>query len=327
MRAQDLYSALRRYDGTRSAENYLTESFAYLLRSLLREDPHFAAFLINRVCGVDDAFVADECERIDVRTQVATEHGIPDLVISAPGKLLYVEVKDHAEPVPEKLAGYRREVEGQDATLKRLVLLTRWAPDLPVMSDGPHHCVRWFEVHHWIAATLHQRGDVARFLAGEFVLFMEAQGMAINRVGWELMPGLEALMNFMVMFDAAFEEAGLKSMQGQIRASRDGVGCSVEDSKFWCGLDYRRPLSVIFYRWYCPRVDSKVLSSGPYELGKSSSGAEAYRLSLEAEDVAFFALSKDNQLRLLASYIRAAYDTFKAAEAACEAAAGDKEGA
>jgi hypothetical protein len=322
MAPDNLFSTLGKYDASRTAENYLTESFAYLLGCLLERDPAFGIQVVNRLCGIETGFVLEDAPKARARTQQRTGKGIPDLVLSAPGKLVYVEVKDESPASATQLAQYREHLDGSGAAFRRLVLLTRFATEIAPSDDGPHRCVRWFEVYDWLALhgrTGTQVPEDVHFLVRQFAQFLEVQGMTVERIGWELMPGLDALMRFRLMLDAAIDAAGLKGVVGSMRAGSYFYGCSIEQSKFWCGLEYRRPLTFWLQRYRCPAVDLDVLKTGPYELKYTASGKEGYALNLEDEQVAFFASTKENQLARLADFIKKAYEAFREAEAAAAA--------
>ena len=74
-------------------ENYLTESFAFLINELLCREPLFGTEIINHICVVNDDFRFNSDEVILVSTQETTEQGRPDIKISSPEKLIYIEVK------------------------------------------------------------------------------------------------------------------------------------------------------------------------------------------------------------------------------------------
>ena len=318
MPSDNLFLALSKYDRKRSSENYLTEAFAYLLRYLLKHEPALGVHILNRLCGVEDGFLPDDAEKIVVATQTSTEEGIPDITISAPGKLVRIEVKKESWPHEGQLKRYAADLDRANADFKALVLLTRYDTEVPADVGRPVHRVRWFEIHDWLEQA-QLDSPVAGYLARQFARFLEASQMTIQRVGWELAPGIVALKNFVAMLGAAIEAAGLKEKQRQITFARGYFGCYIEGSKFWCGLGYDRPLPLWFQEYDCPRIDKDMLKNGPYPLKHTSSGHEAYTLNLEDEDVAFFALSKEKQLAKLAGFIKWAYDRFKKAEAAAGA--------
>ncbi len=323
MAQPDLFSALSKYDASNSPENYLTEVFAFLLRHMLAEEPAAAVALLNNLCGADDAFKfkQEDCPRITVETQVTTGQGRPDMAIRAPGHLAYVEAKKDSPLSLTQTRAYLRALDHSDAGHQRLVVLTKYAVDTP--DDPRVRRVRWFEVHDWLTQA-EPRSRTSRFLVGEFTRFLGANRMKLERVGWELMPGVDALTNFRQMLDAAVEHAGLKDVQGGMRAGLDFVGCTMDTSKFWCGLEFQRPLRVWFQGYKVTSLDQDVLKAGPHPLVRRPSGYTGYALDLEDEEVAFFAKGKEKQLSLLADFIKKAYDAFKKAEAT--AATGRSDG-
>ena len=92
--SQDLniFSTLGKYSSA-TDENYLTESFVFLINELLRRDPSFGTALLNHVCVINSEFHFVPEETIQVTTQEVTKHGTPDIKISSPDKLMYIEVR------------------------------------------------------------------------------------------------------------------------------------------------------------------------------------------------------------------------------------------
>ena len=322
----DLFSALSRYDGSNSPENYLTEAFAFLLRHLLAKEPAAAVAILNCLCGADDAFrfKQEESPEITIETQVTTDHGRPDMAIRAPGRLAYVEVKQDSPLTIEQIRAYLRALEQSGVAYQRLVVLTRYAVEVP--SDPRVRPVRWFQVHDWLRNP-DVRSAVMCFLSGEFRAFLGASKMILNRVGWELGPGLEHFIHFMSMLDAALIQAGFTRNRKPFRPTLSYCGCFVADRAFWCGLTFARPLKFTFQTWSFRVTKKEVLAEGPSEptvvAGQEN---DAFELGLEDEKVAFFALSKERQLKVLTDFIKAAHATFlKAGVPEAKAKGGERD--
>ena len=307
-----LFSALSRYGGTQGAENYLTECFCYLLRYLLAQEQSTATDILNRLCGSADAFALEDAEQTSVVSQRSLATGrIPDMTIAAPGKRVHVEVKYDAFPDKEKLADYRRALEARSEAFRVLVLLTRSRSTVPAGPDGPHLCVRWFQVHSWIAAALDERrvaSGVGMFLLTEFKRFLEEHRMALERVGWELAPGVVELSRFVTMLDLALEIAELSEKMGPPRGTQTYIGRMIDSPRYWCGISYERPLYLFFQMCDCPsEVKEHLQKAYPDEYDGG------FRLYIEDESTCFFSLPKERQLETLARFIRECYDRVVAA--------------
>jgi hypothetical protein len=74
MMGNNIFSALAKYNSAID-ENYLTESFVFLVNELLRKDLSIAVDLLNFMCVTNDEFCFQPGERIRVSTQEVTEQG------------------------------------------------------------------------------------------------------------------------------------------------------------------------------------------------------------------------------------------------------------
>jgi len=305
----NLFSALSKYDGSTSPENYLTEAFAFLLRHLLAYEPSAAVSLLNDLCGANRefGFAKDEASSIVVETQVTTKQGRPDIMISVGNKLACIEVKKEAPLRENQLEHYGEALDASPASHKRLIVLSRHDLDIPAKGRQPDHRVRWYHVHDWLSKA--ELSDLAScYLRRHFTAFLEASHMSIERVGWELMPGVEALVNFGKMLAAAVEQAGLQDEAGKITFTGEYCGCYVgAGNSLWCGIYYERP--ILFYfsvqPWYHPSAKALLLGEAQSTYDKDDDG---FHLDLESESVHFFALGKDAQLGCLAKFVRTCHD-------------------
>ena len=319
MSTPNLFSALSKYDGSRAAEDYLTEAFVYVLNYLLENDKDVGIELVNWLCGGNDQFRFAPNENVRASSQATTKYGRPDIAIyapdeTAPQKLVYVEVKKDAPLREGQLTQYGKALDESSATHAWLVLVTRFATDPRPEDRQPDHAVRWFEVHDWLQEA-QLTSPEARYLTREFTRYLEAHRMAIQAVGPELWPGLEALANLEGMLNAAVEAAGLHKQQGQTSFTRGYYGFNLDGGRFWCGLGYEQSLPVWFEEWNCPPLAEDVLHETRYRFRRTDGGHPALTLDLADAQFRFFALDKSGQLDLLTAFIRTAHETFKQAVA------------
>lgn len=323
MASDDLFSALSKYDGSRSAEDYLTEAFVYVVNQLLANEAAAAIDLVNWLCGCNHEFSFAVGENVSANTQLTTNYGRPDIAVSAPGKLVYIEVKKDAPLHDGQLDQYGKALEDSPAQHKRLVLLTRFATDARPGDREPDHRVRWFEVHDRLSnARLTQ--PVSCYLRDQLTAFLEESGMAIQRVGEELAPGVIALRHFGNMLDAAIEAAGAKGENLWIGGTSSYFGCWIESNKYFLGIDYEKPLALLFRLGQaCPKAvkerlkkaDPPILRIHGSAFGLQLKG-DAWSLNLEDESIGFFATDNQAQLETLSNFIKECYDRVKEAEKA-----------
>jgi hypothetical protein len=74
-------------------EDFLTNSFVYLLNYLLEYERSLAIGLLNFICGGNFEFAFKEDEKVIITTQKVTSEGTPDIEIKSDDKCIFVEVK------------------------------------------------------------------------------------------------------------------------------------------------------------------------------------------------------------------------------------------
>src|SRR3989304_3105593 len=126
MSGGNIFSALARYNSA-TDENYLTESFVFLLDSLLERERDVGLEILNQLCVKDNDFSFDTNEIIAISTQDVTEEGTPDIKVSSPNKLIYMGVR-HDSPLGYKqIERYKKALGSSPAVIKQVILLTRFA--------------------------------------------------------------------------------------------------------------------------------------------------------------------------------------------------------
>jgi hypothetical protein len=294
----NIFSALGKY--STSEENYLTEAFVVLLNTLLARERAVAVEILNKLCVANNEFCFDVTEDISVSTQEATEQGRPDIKISSPDKLVYVEVKYEAELGEKQLERYNEALNSSSAVIKCVVLLTKFPVDFGEKDRKPDKHVRWREVHNWLA-SLKPREAVSEYLVNSFKSFLEVKRMTIQKVGWEYINGVSALNNLIDMVEEGAKRASI-SIYRRCPAW-ESKGLYLENAEFWCGVSFYDPdhLQVIFQ--LCDKNKfNKNLSHLVVREGKDS-----FFFDLMLEDIHFFSLDKDKQFDEITKFVKNAY--------------------
>jgi len=301
MSDDNIFSALAKYNSAID-ENYLTESFVFLINTLLQRERPVGLEILTQLCVENNEFSFDIGEDISVSTQETTEQGTPDIKISSPKKRIYIEVK-HDSPVdPEQLKRYKKDLESWSATTKRLILLTRYPVDFSEHKEIPDRCIRWFEVYNWLATAKDKSQDpVNIYLIESFKSFLEVKQMSIQKVEWEYINGIPAMNNLINMIDVAIQALPINKYWKSARWQHRGF--YVEDNKSWCGIHYNNPL-VITFEMYKKKFNSKLVKTPSYEVRE---GKEHIWFRLQLEDKYFFSLDKDKQLEEITKFVRTAY--------------------
>ena len=101
-------------------------------------------------------------------------------------KLIYVEVKHDSPLGHRQVSRYKKALESSIATIKHVVLLTRFAVDYEDQKEKPYKHIRWFEVHNWLdSAQKEVKDPICVYFIDEFKSFLEVKQMSMQKVGWE----------------------------------------------------------------------------------------------------------------------------------------------
>lgn len=262
-----IFSALEKETG----ENYLTEAFVFLINSLLVRERPLALEFLTYLCTENNEFSFDTDENISVTTQEIIEQGILDIKISSFGKQIYVEVKDYSPVSIGQLKRYRKHLESSSAPIKRLILLTRFPVDLTEHQGIPDKHICWFEVYNWLVSAEDKVKDsVSTYLIKSFKSFLEVKRMSIEKVGWEYINGVTAFNNLINMIEAAVKNIGIPFYKKLPKAARwDSKGFWLENRKYYCGIYYNAPLTVIFKAFNKKDLNIDNVKSPSYPIKKA----------------------------------------------------------
>lgn len=301
MNNKNIFSALSKYNSA-TDENYLTEAFVFLLNSLLERERQTALDILTRLCVEDQSFSFGEDEEISISTQEVTEQGTPDIKISSPDKLIYVEVKHDSPLGPQQIERYKKALDSSTKRIKCVILLTRFSIDSEEQSR-PHKHVRWFEVYNWLEKAAAQ-DPVSKYLIDSFNSFLEEKRMSIQKVGAEYVNGIPAFNNILNMIEVAIENANIPTYPTYPRAaSWDSKGFWLGDKEYWCGIYYNNHLIITFEIIDKSKYD-KSLNTSRYEIKK---GRERIWFRLPLGEIDFFSLDKDKQQEEITKFVKTAY--------------------
>ncbi len=267
-------------------ENYLTEAFVFVQKLLLERVPDEGVAFVNWLSGLPQAAHFEDPESIAISTQVTVDEGRPDIEIRhTPGTLIYVEVKHDAPLGDGQLEYYLTKLEEAPEPETRLVLLTRsrLSARKTTLAPNEYHHVCWYEVHNRLAHTA-VGDEVCRYLVRAFMRFLEEKGMNMEKVSWEYMEGVPALLKLTKMMEASIAEA-MPGVKYKRAAGWDWRGFNIDGGYFF-GVRHQKPLLVVF---------ENKLGTNP-----------TYKRDFALEDAHFFSLSKDEQFESLVGFLRRA---------------------
>jgi len=301
MSEANIFSTLGKY--LTSEENYLTEAFVLLLNTLLVREPALGVEILNKLCGANQLYF-NVNEDVSVSTQEITPQGTPDIKISCPGKLAYVEVKYESDLGVKQVERYLEALRSSNVPTTCLVLLTKFSMDFGENETKPHKHVRWFEVHNWLG-KLKAHDPVSEYLIDAFKSFLEVKGMSIQKVSWEYINGVPAFNYLLDMIEVAIKDANIPLFPGYPRsAAWEWKGFWLGDKEFLCSVYYRNHLVLVFEWQNKGKYDSKLLEKRSYELREEG---EDIWFRLHLEEIPFFSLDKDKQLEEITKFIKTAY--------------------
>lgn len=281
----NVFSALSTY-GSSEEENYLTESFVFLINLLIERVPNEGVRFLNRLTGSLPLHSITQPRLVVIRTQVTCEQGRPDIEIrEGEDTLAYVEIK-HDSPIGYgQLEYYLNQLNQSGYTNVQLVLLTRSRASATETTLAPadYHHVCWYEIYNWLAAISH-RDEVSQYFIGAFMSFLEEKNMNLKKVTWEYMQGTKSLLNLTIMMETAAKEI-MPEMTFRRTAGWNWRGFSL-DSAYFFGLRFDHPSLIVF------------------ENNQGTNPTAKCELDLEVTH--FFALTKDEQFELLVNFLKKA---------------------
>ena len=298
MASENLFSALEKYTG----ENYLTETFVYLIKYLLEADRALGIEILTKLCATGSKILFADYEPITLTTQETIEKGILDIRVASANKEIYIEVKDNAIVDPEQLQKYKDFLQKTGAQYKVLVLLTRYSVDYEDHYSIPDKFIRWNEVHGWIR-NLKSKDLISSYLINSFKMFLEGKQMSINKVTWEYERGVLALNNLMQMIEESIIAVPARISRGGGRG-KGYTGFYFEGGEFWCGIYNFEPLSIKFEIQYPNRFDRSKLK-GSIESMHESNGI--LYLELQLEEIHFFSLDAEKQKEEISKFVKNSY--------------------
>jgi len=138
---------------------------------------------------------------------------------------------------------------------------------------------------------------------------LEEKRMSIQKIGWEYINGVPAMMNLFNMIEVAIQSAGLQLYSSYPRApALDNRGFYIETNKLWCGIYYSDPLNIVFHLTEPTKYDKRRLKKPTYHMTETK---WAIIFSLPLEKYHFFSLGKDEQLDLITKFAKTVYKEAK----------------
>ena len=279
---------------TSQDENFITESLAFLLRYMITNELEAGKSLLSSITCNRLNVSLHELVTVDVKTQVSTEEGKPDVVISTDDHLIFLEVKVDSSFGHRQLERYRNQLQKSGYLNTSLLVLTRYSFDQNIHSIIPDFCFRWHNLIDWLT-NLKLNDNISNFFCKQFIEFLTMRGIAMGKVGWELVEGVK---HAQALIDMIYEALIAKGITVRSSAAWNWKGFYIEEKKFFIGMYYSHPN---MFRFNTEIVLSIVPDN--VTLGIIEGGRWQNDLDLTSEEVHFFARSKASQIQRLERFI------------------------
>lgn len=314
---QDIFSSLSKYCSGQG-EHYAVEAFTFVLNLLLDTDRDAAVSILNRLTSTNES-IFDSTDDIEVLPQQpAGEAGIPDITIRCANKLIFVEIKVESPVDLNQLQKYNHFLESSGVNLNKLVVLTKYYPDLSKELRKQVKQVRWDDVRKWLLEAEAKVGNVAsRFILNSFVNYLKEEEISMNKVTSDylmLKYSIPQLGNLVGILDSVSKELGDTNVT--IAKPPNGyVGFYNSTGKLWLGVTFRHPLDLTFELspvkdYDLPSLEATLLERLPSEAqkyNKDGSGEYIY-FRWNLEECGFFSLDLDRQTGMVKEIHRVTWD-------------------
>lgn len=311
--SSNLLLTLHRW-ASRQDENFITDAFTHLLQRLILEDTRAGLGLIEKLIGKRLPIECDPAS-IHVSTQVTLAKGRPDLVIGWPQHLVYVEAKVESGLGNRQLERYLEELDTKvPPERSTLVVLSRYPVDVDQGIVDRVVARRWYQVAHWLIESLEQNlvtDNINKFLVDQLVGFFKARNITMERVEPEIVAGVRSFKSLVAMVTEAIS-ARRTTMAPSFGRDWAGWYFDKKVQDFFYGVYYERPNVVVFETTMCP-----VPSDADKRLGVGRMSADSTTpnkrkwcndLVLDSEEVKFFVLSREEQMRRIETFLAECID-------------------
>lgn len=278
-------------------ENFITESFSYILQKLIESEIEVSLFILNNIFGEFYRIGSNEISAVSIATQISTPYGKPDIEIKGPSFLFYIEAKIESGFGIDQLDRYRRALNESGAESTALITFTRYPLFIEEKSSKPDKAIRWHQIVEWLEEA--EICDlVNRYLRDEFITFMKLRGIAMEPVRWELTEGIRSFQNLLTMISEALSATNVSIYSKS--GAWDWHGYYIEDKHFFIGIYLSNP-SVIELNSEVPLKEN---IPDNIEVGMIEYDCWKNQLDMSSEDIHFFARNKQSQLLCIEEFIK-----------------------
>ena len=285
----DLFSVLSRY-AFRQEENFLTESFVYLLNLILERENVIGLRILSRLCGEKSTAWFNSGSAISINTQLSVDEDRPDIIIHVDSdKIIFIEVKLDSSLGIEQLERYYSHLTRKNSQDIQLVLITRSRHSIQetTLDRSLFHHVCWYEISGWLS-EIEIHDEVTSFVVEQFLDFLREKGMNMEKVSWEYIQGVPALINLVNMIGTAIAEVAPET---SCRKTMGANWAGYYLDRMFIGFRYDKSLIVVI---------------------EDNNGTNpTFKRGLSLEKAHFFSLTAGEQLECLIEFVQKALQEYQ----------------
>ena len=163
-------------------ENFLTESFAFLLR----KNEKLLAFLLKRMLEDTSGRVNKQAYVVKTQKPIKKEEGYkyPDIAIFSDKTIIFIENKVESNLPSDQMRNYKQYLNGCECSkysVKKLITLTKY----PQQCSYEDKNILWLQVYEWIQewAICHcKENGLYRELVHDFLQFLGSEELGMKPV-------------------------------------------------------------------------------------------------------------------------------------------------
>lgn len=289
----------------RQDENFHTEALTHLLRHLVQYEPEAAVNILKAITGGMLDLTPEWITSVNIETQAITSTGKPDIEIRTLDTLIYVEVKIESGLGYLQLENYRGALKGGGSKNTCLTLLTRYPFNPIETQEQPDVAIRWYQIAEWIECELEQKTiqqPSSVYIVEQFLGFLKQRGLIVEKVSKEFIPGIQSLLNLLVMLERSLQLVKATSISFDIQWEWVGYFFKFDSGKYWIGFRYDRPHALLVEE-KTDKNSYEQINYDKYYWGDDEYWYLRHQFDFSSEEMRFFELSKSAQLRCIEQFI------------------------
>ncbi len=294
-------------------ENFITESFVYLLQDSLDNNKLLFKDFINFI-GITEI---RNYKSIILTTQTVFEtnntkkRAIPDIYLFIDGIHIFIEVKFSAHLNTDQIMLYQ-EIKTNP---KNIFTLTKYTIEYPENCSDFKKSILWSEIYDLVKNNSPNYSN--NFLINNFLQFMEELKMNTPKVSYELSKGVPEIDNLLMQLERVILELKIPKSNS---FGRNGFGYNLFQSKVddkgqisrnlenpskyyaWTGMKFSNSASLIFQIWDNAVIKHLRSNHSPdFLYVKESQVYETNEFNFEKE--VFFDKSPESQISILKKWL------------------------